>query len=184
MLWLSLTGVVALQLIAINWPPAQRLFGTTQLTFGEWSLAVAVSSLVLVLEETRKALGRVTSAIRHRMRSASLPAAARIPHHRGQKQAGGATALEPEHADHPLTLRRRVISGIGRTMRWADTALPRGLRSLLGALLIVAGLFGILPVLGFWVIPAGGALVALDISPLRRRVIGWLDRHGFPAGPH
>ena len=43
---------------------------------------------------------------------------------------------------------------------------PPGLRSLLGLLLIVAGTFGFLPVLGFWMIPLGIAFIALDLKPL------------------
>lgn len=73
--------------------------------------------------------------------------------------------------------RQWVISAVDRTVRWADAKLPRVLRSFLGVLLMIAGLFGFLPILGFWMVPLGGALIALDIPPLRRRVLGWLDRH-------
>ncbi|SIT77340.1 hypothetical protein [Pontibaca methylaminivorans] len=46
---------------------------------------------------------------------------------------------------------------------------PRGLRALLGLLLVVLGLFGFLPVLGFWMIPLGIAIAAIDLRPLWRR---------------
>ena len=49
--------------------------------------------------------------------------------------------------------------------------IPAGLRSLLGILLMVGGLFGFLPILGFWMIPLGFAILSLDIPPLRR----WLE---------
>lgn len=75
------------------------------------------------------------------------------------------------------TLRRRLMLIVDRWVRWADARLPRGLRSVLGLVLVVAGLFGFLPILGFWMTPLGAALIALDIPPLRRRVLGWLDRH-------
>jgi hypothetical protein len=38
----------------------------------------------------------------------------------------------------------------------------------LGLLLIVAGMLGFLPVLGFWMVPLGLVLLALDIALLRR----------------
>jgi hypothetical protein len=60
---------------------------------------------------------------------------------------------------------------IRRIVRWADRRVPRGVRSVLGLLLIGAGVLGFLPVLGFWMIPAGLALIALDIPPWRRWVL-------------
>ena len=59
-------------------------------------------------------------------------------------------------------LRRGLIQG---------RRVPAGLRSVFGVLLIVGGLFGFLPVLGFWMIPLGFAILSLDIPPLRR----WLE---------
>jgi Ca2+-transporting ATPase len=56
MLWASLAGVIGLQALAVNWAPAQRLFGTTALTLQQWMLAAGVASLVLWLEEGRKLL--------------------------------------------------------------------------------------------------------------------------------
>ena len=72
--------------------------------------------------------------------------------------------------------RQRVEAGVARIVMWADAKLPRGVRSLLGLVLIVAGVFGFLPILGFWMIPLGGALIALDVPPLRRRLFNWVDR--------
>ncbi len=46
---------------------------------------------------------------------------------------------------------------------------PPGLRLVLGLLLILGGIFGFLPVLGFWMIPLGAAVAGLDIRPLLRR---------------
>ena len=63
-----------------------------------------------------------------------------------------------------------------RAVRWGQEKVPPGLRSLLGVVLIIGGFFGFLPILGFWMIPLGGVLIALDIPPLRRRLVAWLDR--------
>ena len=56
MLWVSVGGVLALQILAVHWPPAQRLFDTTPLTLVQWALAAGVASLILWLEEMRKLL--------------------------------------------------------------------------------------------------------------------------------
>lgn len=72
------------------------------------------------------------------------------------------------------TLRRGVI--------WGQENVPPGARTVLGSVLIIGGVFGFLPILGFWMIPLGGALIALDIPPLRRRLIAWLDRDQDHAG--
>ncbi|HEY1504002.1 MAG TPA: hypothetical protein VGF92_06865 [Stellaceae bacterium] len=64
-----------------------------------------------------------------------------------------------------------------RGVKWGQENVPPGLRSLLGVVLIIGGVFGFLPILGFWMIPLGGALIALDIPPLRRRLLAWLDSH-------
>jgi hypothetical protein len=53
-------------------------------------------------------------------------------------------------------------------MRWIRTNVRPGLRSLLGVLLIFGGLLGFLPVLGFWMIPLGVAVILLDVRVLRR----------------
>ena len=43
---------------------------------------------------------------------------------------------------------------------------PPGLRLVAGLLLIVGGTLGFLPVLGFWMIPLGLGVAALDVKPL------------------
>ncbi len=53
---------------------------------------------------------------------------------------------------------------------------PPGLRLVLGILLIIGGIFGFLPVLGFWMIPLGVAVAALDVTPLWRRLTGRAPR--------
>jgi hypothetical protein len=73
----------------------------------------------------------------------------------------------------PENLKRRMIAATKRALRWGDRRVPPGLRSLLGLLLMAAGVLGFLPVLGFWMLPIGAALIALDIPPLRRRLMAW-----------
>lgn len=73
---------------------------------------------------------------------------------------------------------RRPMTALRDAARWADEKLPTGVRSLLGLLLMVAGVLGFLPILGFWMLPLGAALVVLDIPFLRHRLLGWLERVG------
>ena len=61
MLWLSLTGVIVLQILAVHWAPAQAVFHTTALSLQDWTLAAAVASSVLLLDEARKLLWRLVS---------------------------------------------------------------------------------------------------------------------------
>ncbi|GAB4282094.1 MAG: hypothetical protein Kow0058_00430 [Roseovarius sp.] len=60
-------------------------------------------------------------------------------------------------------LRRRI-------QLWAGRALPPGARLAVGLLLMLAGVFGFLPVIGFWMFPLGLAVAALDIKALCRLV--------------
>jgi len=59
--------------------------------------------------------------------------------------------------------------------------LPRSrlLRIVLGVLLIVFGVFGFLPVLGFWMVPFGLLILSVDLPRVRRwrrRFAVWFSR--------
>jgi hypothetical protein len=71
-------------------------------------------------------------------------------------------------------LKRRIAGYTYRTIVWGNNHVPPGLRTLLGFAFMVGGVFGFLPVLGFWMFPLGMAFVALDIPPLRQRIDLWL----------
>ncbi len=65
--------------------------------------------------------------------------------------------------------------------RSRDVNLPasRAVRLGLGIALIVLGFFGLLPVLGFWMIPLGILVLSVDlpvVRRLRRRFEVWLGR--------
>lgn len=68
-----------------------------------------------------------------------------------------------------IDLKRRLR----RFQAWVRLRIPYGLRLVLGILLILLGLVGFLPILGFWMIPLGIAIAALDVKPMRRR---WRER--------
>ncbi len=59
----------------------------------------------------------------------------------------------------------------------------RFMRIVLGALLVVFGIFGFLPVLGFWMIPLGLLILSYELAIVRRwrrRAIVWW--HGRKRG--
>lgn len=55
------------------------------------------------------------------------------------------------------------------TLDWTERKLPPGLRLVVGLLLMVFGVFGFMPIFGFWMLPLGVAVAALDVKPLIRR---------------
>jgi purine-cytosine permease-like protein len=53
------------------------------------------------------------------------------------------------------------------------------LRKSIGVVLVIGGMFGFLPVLGYWMLPLGLALLAIDFPiarRLHRRLIVWWER--------
>lgn len=73
-------------------------------------------------------------------------------------------------------MKREIQRATYRALFWAQNHVAPGVRSLLGLLLMVGGVFGFLPVLGFWMFPLGVAFVALDLPLSRHRVDAWMIR--------
>ena len=67
--------------------------------------------------------------------------------------------------------KRKVARIAFNTLKWGRDHVPPGVRTLIGALLMVGGILGFLPILGFWMFPLGMAFAALDFPPARR----WLE---------
>jgi hypothetical protein len=70
-----------------------------------------------------------------------------------------------------------------RLLRWLRGPSCRVLRFSLAILLVLGGFVGFLPILGFWMIPLGLALIAQDIPLLRRpmaRLLGFINRKLTP----
>ena len=59
-LWVALTGTVILQVLAVQWAPAQGIFDVETLTLADWLWATLVASSVLLLEELRKLVLRIS----------------------------------------------------------------------------------------------------------------------------
>lgn len=78
--------------------------------------------------------------------------------------------------DPSSSLKRKVRAFSYRVLAWAKDSVPPVFRSILGLLFMVGGVFGFLPVLGFWMLPLGAALIALDLPPTRHRIEGWMEQ--------
>ncbi|MFZ4624069.1 MAG: cation-translocating P-type ATPase [Rhodoferax sp.] len=59
-LWQALTAVLVLQVLVVHWGPAQTVFNSVDLTLNDWGRATAVAASVLLLDEARKLLYRLT----------------------------------------------------------------------------------------------------------------------------
>ncbi len=58
-----------------------------------------------------------------------------------------------------------------RGIHFSLEKLPPGTRVIAGIFLMGGGVLGFLPILGFWMFPLGVLIAALDIPPLRRRLL-------------
>lgn len=83
--------------------------------------------------------------------------------------------MDREGESHCQSARPRVAL-FGRSMPLPQTRLAR---MLVGGGLVVLGMFGFLPVLGFWMIPVGLLVLSYDFASvrrLRRRSEVWWNR--------
>ena len=78
--------------------------------------------------------------------------------------------------DERHRLQRRLVVWTYRSIRWSQRRIPPGLRLLAGILFFIGGIFGFLPVLGFWMMPLGLAIASTDIPPARRAMERWLGK--------
>jgi hypothetical protein len=86
-------------------------------------------------------------------------------------------------AEHDWRLERlidRLPRRIRLSIRWVRQPSGRWLRIPMGLLLTSGGILGFLPLVGFWMLPIGLALLADDVSPLRSlrsRILDWVEHH-------
>lgn len=70
--------------------------------------------------------------------------------------------------------------------RHYDLPRSRSVRLTIGVALIVAGLLGFLPVIGFWMLPLGLLILAVDLPVVRRfnrRVLVWWYKNRARSPP-
>jgi hypothetical protein len=73
----------------------------------------------------------------------------------------------------------RLPDRVQTTTRWLRRPSLRLVRIPVGVMLVGGGFLGMLPLLGFWMLPLGLALLAEDLPRLRRarsRVLDWVER--------
>ena len=68
-------------------------------------------------------------------------------------------------------LKREIARTSYRVLKWGNERVPPGIRSLCGFGLMIGGIFGFLPILGFWMFPLGIALVLLDIPFTKDKIL-------------
>ncbi len=82
---------------------------------------------------------------------------------------------------HPIP--RRKIPLFGRELAMPQS---RRLRIVIGMLLIIFGILGFLPVLGFWMVPLGILILSYEFATVRRfrrrSVVWWERRRTRPPG--
>ena len=71
-------------------------------------------------------------------------------------------------------LEDEVPAKAGRALRSLRHPNARWIRIPLGVLLVLGGIFSILPFLGIWMLPLGLVLLALDVALLRRPTVRML----------
>jgi hypothetical protein len=129
-----------------------------------------------------------------------IPGELRDPFHWHEEAAadGRVEAIEREEAAHSSVEKESqepAISADDWRLRQIVNRLPKRVRQMVwflrqpsrrwlripaGALLTLGGVFGFLPVLGFWMIPIGLALLADDVQILRSlrcRILEWVEDH-------
>jgi hypothetical protein len=103
--------------------------------------------------------------------------------------------MTPQMSGHDWRLGRligRLPTRLRATVRLLRQPCGRRLRIPVGVLLIVGGLLGFLPTLGFWMLPIGLALLADDVPLLRScrsLTLDWVERRrphwlGSGSRPH
>ncbi len=98
----------------------------------------------------------------------------------GQKEAP-VTASDDElrYEQHLDKMQSRLPRRAARAASWLRRREMRPFRVCAAVLLMVGGLAGFLPVLGFWMLPLGMLLLAQDVPPLQRisvRMLAWIER--------
>src|SRR4051812_19211761 len=124
------------------------------------------------------AASRWRSPRTRRARSKSCVRGSRYPFARtGDSSMARARAQQVDPTDE------QIISALPARLRgflcWLERPSMRWVRIPLGFILMLTGLLGFLPVVGFWMIPLGALLLAQEIPVLRRpalRFLTWMNR--------
>lgn len=67
-----------------------------------------------------------------------------------------------------MSLAERMKGRFAPFFAWVQRRVPPGFRFALGLLLICGSILGFLPILGFWMLPLGFMVAAMDVRLYRR----------------
>ena len=84
--------------------------------------------------------------------------------------------LKQELDEHLARFERRLPEKFQGLVRWLRKPGSGWTRMPLGIVLILCGFIGFLPILGFWMIPLGLLVLAIDVPLVRPPLIRLLDR--------
>jgi fatty acid desaturase len=90
---------------------------------------------------------------------------------------------KPDFDEEMERLQRRVPSGARRVLKSAGRPGAMWVRIPLAIALMIGGLLGFLPLLGFWMFPLGLALTAFDLPFLRKplaRMLAFINEKAEP----
>ena len=76
-------------------------------------------------------------------------------------------------------LQTRVPDGVSKVMKKVRGPSAKPYRIPIGIALTVGGVFGFLPLIGFWMVPLGLAVLAQDVPVIRpplARAVAWINR--------
>lgn len=82
---------------------------------------------------------------------------------------------EKDLDEHLERFEQRLPSWAASFVRWLRKPGTRWVRLPLGIVLILAGIVGFLPILGFWMVPLGLIIVAKDFPPMQPALVRFLD---------
>jgi hypothetical protein len=91
--------------------------------------------------------------------------------------------LKEELDAHLEQFERRLPEGMRGFVRWLRKPGSGLVRIPLGIILILCGVVGFLPVLGFWMVPLGFLVLAIDVPFVRPpliKLLDWVERK-WPA---
>jgi len=104
----------------------------------------------------------------------------------GARHDSATTLQAPSRFDFPAAALRhlawfetRLSPRAAKFIGWLRQPSSRWVRIPVAILLIVGGIFSILPVLGLWMLPLGLVLFAQDVPMLQKpiaRMLGWIKR--------
>jgi hypothetical protein len=96
---------------------------------------------------------------------------------------GMTSSHEQDLDEHLERFERRLPKWAAAFVGWLRQPGSRWIRLPLGIVLILAGIVGFLPILGFWMVPLGLIVMAKDLPPLQPalvRILDWGERK-WPA---